>query len=62
MIPTRAGKNYRLKNGYSICKTQFYDCYNVQYRWAIWTPKGELYMSCGSYNEAYELASSLKAE
>lgn len=53
-------KVYRLKNGYSISKGQFYDGYNMNTRWCIYKPNGELYLSCGSYKEAYELASHLK--
>jgi hypothetical protein len=55
-------KVYRLKNGYSISKNEFYDGYNMNVRWCIWSPNGKLYMSCGSYSEAYELASHLKGE
>lgn len=58
----RCGKLYTLKNGYSICKAKCYDGYNMQYLWSIWRPDGQLYMSCVSYEEAYELASHLVAE
>ena len=59
-MATRVGKLYRLKNGYSISKGECYDGYNMQYFWCVWKPDGNLYLSCGSYDEAYELASHLK--
>jgi hypothetical protein len=52
-------KTYKLKNGYSIKKGNVYDGYNMNVRWCIYEPSGNLYMSCGSYKEAYELASNL---
>ena len=54
-------KVYRLRNGYSISKGEFYDGYNMNTRWCIYSPSGNLYMSCGSYKEAYSLASKLTA-
>lgn len=53
------GKSYELKNGYSIKKGNFYDGYNMNARWCIYEPSGNLYMSCGSYKEAHEIASNL---
>lgn len=53
-------KVYRLKNGYSISKGEIYDGYRMNIRWWIYKPNGEIYMSCGSYKEAYELASNLR--
>ena len=58
----RVGKTYVLKNGYSICKCECYDGYNMQYFWTIWRPDSSHYMNCGSYDEAYELASHLVRE
>ena len=55
-------KVYRLKNGYSISKGDFYDGNNMNVRWCIYKPNGELYLSCGSYKEAYEIASHLVEE
>lgn len=55
-------KVYHLHNGYSISQMECYDGYMTQRRWAIWKPSGELYMSCGSYNEAFELAKHLRGE
>lgn len=55
-------KTYTLKNGYSLSKGEFYDGYNTQVRWCIYSPTGELYMSCVSYKEAYEIASNLVSE
>lgn len=52
-------KVYRLKNGYSISKGEFYDGYKTNIRWCIYSPNGDFYMSCVSYSEAYELASHL---
>ena len=52
-------KVYRLRNGYSISKGEFYDGYNTNTRWCIYYPNGNFYMSCVSYKEAYELASNL---
>jgi hypothetical protein len=52
-------KVYKLKNGYSLSKGTFYDGYKSNTRWCIYSPNGELYMSCVSYKEAYELASHL---
>ena len=52
-------KVYRLRNGYSISKGEFYDGYKMNIRWCIYKPDGNLYMSCVSYKEAYELASHL---
>ena len=52
-------KTYRLKNGYSIKKGNFYDGYNMNVRWWIYEPNGNVYISCGSYKEAYEIASNL---
>lgn len=53
------GKMYKLKNGYKICKTSWYDGCNMRYYWSVWSPNGEIYMNCGSYAEAMELASNL---
>lgn len=58
----RVGKLYALKNGYKISKAKCYDGYIMQYFWSIWSPDGSLYMSCGSFEEAYEVASHLVAE
>jgi len=55
-------KVYRLKNGYSISKSEFYDGYNMNTRWCIYEPSGNLYLRCGSYKEAYELTSNLRRE
>lgn len=55
-------KTYELKNGYTISKGEFYDGYNMNIRWCIYEPNGNLYMSCGSYKEAYEMASNLIIE
>ena len=52
-------KEYRLKNGYKLLKAECYDGYNTQTYWQIYKPNGEHYMNCGSYREAYELASHL---
>lgn len=54
------GKRYVLKNGYSIRKAECYDGYQMRYFWTVWTPDGNHYMNCGSYNEAYELAKRSK--
>lgn len=58
----RVGKLYQLRNGYKISKTKCYDGYNMRYLWSIWSPDGSLYMSCVSYDEAYEIASHLVDE
>ena len=58
----RMRKTYTLKNGYSISKGEIYDGYQMQTRWCIYSPSGALYMSCVSYQEAYELASHLRNE
>ncbi len=55
-------KIYKLKNGYSIITGEFYDGYNMNTRWCIYSPDGKLYMSCGSYKKAYELVSNLREE
>lgn len=55
-------KLYRLKNGYSIRKCEYYNGYDMRYLWSIFEPGGKLYMSCVSYKEAYELASHLVPE
>ena len=55
-------KTYTLKNGYSLCKGECYDGYQTRTFWQIWTPDGHLYMNCGSYKEAYEIASHLVAK
>ena len=52
-------KVYRLKNDYSISKGEFYNGYNMNTLWCIYKPSGELYMTCVSYKEAYEIASHL---
>lgn len=54
-----ASKMYRLKNGYGIQKRECYDGFQTRYRWTIWSPNGSVYMNCGSYDEAYEIASHL---
>ena len=54
------GKAYRLKSGYSIRKMSCYDGYDIRYFWTIWSPEGNHYINCGSYEEAYELASNLR--
>lgn len=54
-------KVYRLRNGYSLSKGECYDGYKTVTHWCIYSPDGNLYMSCGSYKEAYELASHLTA-
>lgn len=56
----RAGKTYRFRNGYSICKCKLYNGYEMDYFWVIWMPTGEHYMTCHSYEEAKELATNLK--
>lgn len=53
-------KVYTLKNGYRLMKGEMYDGYTMQTTWDIYTPDDQLYMKCGSYREAYELASHLK--
>lgn len=53
-------KEFRLGNGYSVSKSEFYDGYAGQAKWCIWKPTGELYMSCVSYKEAMEIATHLK--
>lgn len=55
----RVGRLYKLKNGYGVSKCECYDGYNMQYFWAIFTPSGEHYKNCKSYEEAYLLASKL---
>ena len=55
-------KVYRLKNGYTISKDEVYDGYNMRSFWRIYKPDGNFYMSCGSYKEAYEIASNLVSE
>lgn len=55
-------KVYRLRNGYSLSKSECYDGYKMVSYWCIYKPDGNLYMSCGSYKEAYEIASHLIAE
>ena len=55
-------KAYELNNGYSVSKCDFYDGYNMNVRWCIYSPDGTLYMSCASYKEAYETASNLVSE
>ena len=52
-------KTYTLKNGYKINKQKFYDGHQSELRWCIWKPTGEFYMSCGSYEKAYNIASKL---
>ena len=52
-------KVYRLKNGYSITKEEIYDGYQTRSYWRIYKPDGNPYLGCGSYQEAYELASHL---
>lgn len=58
----RVGKMYRLANGYGVCKCECYNGYQMQYYWTIWKPNGEHYMTCGSRDEAFEIASHLKGE
>lgn len=53
-------KTYTLKNGYKLMKGEMYDGCTMQTTWDIYTPDDQLYMKCGSYREAYELASHLK--
>jgi len=53
-------KSYTLSNGYKLIKGELYDGYTMWTTYDIYTPDGELYMKCGSYREAYELASHLK--
>lgn len=55
----KVGKIRKLSNGYSICKAKMHTGYCVEYLWTIWDPSGALYMTCVSYEEASELASSL---
>lgn len=55
-------KVYRLKNGYSISKRDFYDGFNNNIRWCVFKPNGEFYLSFISYKEAYEVASHLVEE
>lgn len=45
-------KVYRLKNGYSISKNEFY---SSSAKWCIYALDGNLYMRCISFKEAYEL-------
>lgn len=59
---SRGAREYKLRNGYSIAKTECYDGYTMQYQWSVFAPGGQLYMSCGSYQEAYKLASHLVEE
>ena len=53
-------KTYRFGNGYSTAKVGFYDGYNMNYYWAIFSPNGEVYMKCGSYEEARDIIKTLK--
>jgi len=52
-------KRYTLKNGYTIAKDECYNGHTMQGYWGIYEPSGRLYMSCATYNEAYEIASHL---
>ena len=56
------GKTYTLKNGYKIAVIEAYNGYEMVKSWGIWKPDGSLYLSCGTYQEAYELASHLVEE
>lgn len=58
----RVGKSYRLRNGYEISKCECYNGYQNTYFWCVFAPNGDFYKNCGSYEEAYKCASSLKAK
>ncbi len=58
----RIGKLYTLKNDYKIAKCECYNGFEMQYSFTIFNPNGTVYMSCKSWNEAYELASHLKPQ
>ena len=53
-------KEYRLHNGYMITKGEFYNGFTMVTSWCIYAPNGRLYMSCHSYDEAYEITIHLQ--
>lgn len=55
-------KEYRLPNGFKICKGEIYEDYFISVKWCIWAPDGELYGIYDTYNEALEIARDLKSD
>ena len=58
----RVSKIYTLKNGYRIYKMSYYTGVETVYYWVVDDSNGARYKNCGSYDEAYEIASHLVVE